>query len=65
MNIFEVRLTDTWISESTAVPGGTVTVEAFEADIVDGVLAFSGVNQGGYVAAFADGQWVSFRTLPR
>lgn len=35
-------------------------VRAFEMDVTaDGALVFSGINRGGYVAAYAAGMWVS------
>jgi hypothetical protein len=36
-----------------------VTVRAREMDIVDGALVFMSPNDGGYIAAFAPGHWVS------
>ena len=41
-----------------------ITVHAFEMDIVDGTLVFSGVNRGGYIAAYAPSHWVSVTSTP-
>lgn len=51
MNEFTVVLSD----ENNSIS----YVRAFEMDVTaDGALVFSGINRGGYVAAYAAGMWV-------
>jgi hypothetical protein len=60
MHKFTIRLPNpTWAENSPTVTRSPAVVEAFEMDIVDGALVFSGPNRGGYVAGFAPGEWVS------
>jgi hypothetical protein len=59
---FVVFLTDHYINDTSGpamIKRDPARIRAFEMDIVDGALMFSGVNRGGYIAGFAAGEWVS------